>query len=31
MKFNSNDFNGIYADIYEHLGEEIVIENTQVL
>lgn len=26
MKFNSNDFNGIYADMYEHLGEEIVRE-----
>ncbi|EDU37903.1 Mor transcription activator family protein [Clostridium sporogenes] len=24
MKFNSNDFNGIYADMYEYLGEEIV-------
>ncbi|AVQ37753.1 Mor transcription activator family protein [Clostridium botulinum] len=26
MKFNSSDFNGIYADMYECLGEQIVRE-----
>lgn len=26
MKFCSNDFNGIYADMYEQLGEELVRE-----
>lgn len=26
MKLNSSDFNGIYADMYEYLGEEIVRE-----
>lgn len=26
MKFKSNDFNGIYADMYEQLGEENVRE-----
>lgn len=26
MKFSSNDFNGIYADMYEQLGEEKVRE-----
>lgn len=26
MKFKSNDFNGIYADMYEQLGEELVRE-----
>lgn len=26
MKFSNYDFNGIYADMYEHLGEETVRE-----
>lgn len=26
MKFNSSDFNGIYEDMYENLGQEIVRE-----